>query len=463
MAYWGEAMTHNHALWKRQEKEDALKALDKLAPDAKSRTTLATTEIEKDFMRSLEVLYGEGTKYDRDIAYKDFMKGLTEKYPDQHEVSAFYAVSLLGSSRNGRDDELYGKSAKIAESIIKENANHPGALHYLIHSYDDPVHAHLARQAADRYSKVAPDAAHALHMPSHIYVAQGNWDEVVKSNIASWNASVKRKERKELGPKSRSYHALNWLQYGLLERGEVEQATRLVHDMIKYAEEDDRTQALDYLVAMKGAHMVETNSWSGEIADIEIDLDDLYITKKAGHNYLEGMKAYHKNDAKAVAAIISDMEKDRVKASLTVGEKGFAMCSSGSNSKKPASQIDIDMAEIMEMELEAYLATLNGNLADAKKWFKKATDLDESLNYSFGPPLILKPVHEAFGEWLLEQNQLEEAYQVFEKSLNRHPRRLLSLQGQRKAALELKKESAIAKIDKELEISLASRERPEVL
>jgi len=179
MAYWGEAMTFHHSLWLRQEKDKAVAALEKLAPSKEERIQLTGTELEKDFMTGAEILFGEGTKVERDVAYKNHMEKLTTKYPKNHEVSALYAISLLGATGEGRDNEIYGKSAKIAQGIIKENPNHPGALHYLIHAFDDPEHAPLAKLAADSYSKVAPDAAHALHMPSHIYVSMGLWDEVV--------------------------------------------------------------------------------------------------------------------------------------------------------------------------------------------------------------------------------------------------------------------------------------------
>ena len=462
MAYWGEAMTYNHSLWQRQEKDKAIAALNKLAVGATARKALIKTELEQDFFNAAELLFGEGTKYDRDLAYKDFMEGLTKKYPTNHEVSALYAISLLGSSRNGRNEALYEKSAKIAQGIIKENPNHPGALHYMIHSYDDPVHAHLAKNAADSYAKVAPDAAHALHMPSHIYVALGLWDEVVTSNIASWNASIKKMKRKGL-ESGRSYHAFNWLQYGLLQRGEVDKATNILQDMVQYKEADPSKTARGYLVAMKGAQMVETNTWAGEIANIPIKVTDLSLTKRAAYAFLEGRKAYHQKDATQLQTILKEMEKDRLKSMNLIGEEGFAMCSAGGFANKPPNQLDIDMVHVMEMELQAYLATLQGATKEATNWFEKATKLDEGLNYSFGPPVILKPVHEAYAEWLLEQNQSKKALAVFEKALERQPLRLLSLQGKKQAALLLKKQAVVAEVEKELSKSLAKKERRTIL
>ena len=463
MAYWGEAMTFHHSLWQKQEKEKAVEALGKLAPDSEKRAALIQSEIEKDFFAAIEILFGEGTKYDRDIAYKNFMEGLTQKYPNNHEVAAFYAISLLGSSRNGRDEELYDQSARIVQGIIKENPGHPGALHYLIHSYDDPIHAHLAISAADNYSKLAPDAAHALHMPSHIYVALGKWNDVVTSNIASWNASIKRLERKGIDDKNGSYHAFNWLQYGLLQRGEIALASDLMTKMEAYANEDTEKVARGYLLAMKGAHMVETNTWEGDFADIKIETNDLPITRRAGYAYLEGMKFYHQNAKDSLKQIIANMIEDRLKSKAMVGDKGFAMCSSAGYANKPPNQMDIDMVHVMEMELTAHLASLNGDFEKAEELYEKAVALDETLNYSFGPPTILKPVLEAYGEWLFAQKKYEDALMIFEKSLKRHPRRLLSLQGKKKAAMALKNEAATAAAEKELAVSLAEKKRGEVL
>lgn len=463
MAYWGEAMTHHHSLWQRQEQELALEALAKLAPTPEERVALAKTEMEKDFLQAVEILFGEGTKYERDLAYKDHMAKLKEKYPDQHEVSAFYAISLLGASRNGRDEALYDMSAKIAQGIMEENPNHPGALHYLIHSYDDPLHAHLATKAADSYAKVAPDAAHALHMPSHIYVGLGRWNDVVNSNIASWNASVKRMQEKELDKDARSYHALHWLQYGLLQRGEVEQAAELLKSMIQYGNDDDGKRARSYLIMMKGGQMIETNTWEGAFADIEVEVADLNIVSRAQNDFLNGMKAYHKGKRSDLEMVLKDMAQARSVAESIVGDSGFAMCSKGGFANRPPDQVDIDMAYIMEMELAAYLADLDSDTKAAINWFEKATALEEILTYSFGPPDVMKPVHEAYAEYLFAQNEAEKALLVFEKALEINPRRLLSLKGKKAAAEALENESVLAEVEQEIAVSIEAKPRAVVL
>ena len=175
------------------------------------------------------------------------------------------------------------------------------------------------------------------------------------------------------------------------------------------------------------------------------------------------MVAYHQKEVQKLTAVIQKMEQRRKKAQHIVGDSGFAMCSAGGYASKPPNQLEIDMAQVMEMELQAYLASLNGDMKAAKTWFEKGIALDEKLSYSFGPPSILKPVHEAYGEWLLANNQLADALTVFDKALTRQPRRLLSLEGKKKAAEMLQKEAVVAEVRKELDVSLAEKERGQIL
>jgi len=464
MAYWGEAMSFHHSLWLRQEKDKAIAALEKLAPSKEERMELMGTELEKDFMTGAEILFGEGKKSERDVAYKNHMEKLTSKYPKNHEVSALYAISLLGATGEGRDNEIYEKSARIVQGIIKENPNHPGALHYLIHAFDDPDHAPLAKLAADSYSKVAPDAAHALHMPSHIYVSMGLWDQVVTSNIASWNASIKRMERKELDASAMSFHAFNWLQYGLLQRAEFEKANEIMRDMQKHVVAADDKRSRSYFVGMKGGQLVDTKDWTGEFADIEIKVDDLNIVSRSMYTLTDGLKAYYTKDVKALDAAIVKIEEDRKDTEVVIGDNAIPMCNAGGYASKLPSQIDIDLAKVMEMELRAMASDLGGDKYQAQKWFEKAIEIDESLNYSFGPPDVVKPIHEAYAEWLLDRKMdAEKALAMFDKALKRNPRRRLSLEGKKQAAEILKKKDILTKVDSEIADILSSKDRDVIL
>lgn len=463
MAYWGELMTYNHSLWQRQMNDEAQEVLEKMGPDSESRLSLFKTELEKDLFNSIEKLYGEGTKYERDIAYRDYMAALNKKYPDNHEISAFYAISILGSSRNGRDEKLYDKCAKIAQGILKENNQHPGALHYLIHAYDDPDHAHLAHDAANSYSKVAPDATHALHMPSHIYVALGQWNDVVVSNIASWNASMKKKLGKEEGIEG-SYHALNWLQYGLLQRGETALAQELLEDMVRYYQLNPTKQAKSYLLAMKGAQVVETNQWTDlDSLIINLETKDLNILKQGEQYFLLGMKAYKENNLSSLQSIIQQFDKDLYAASLNVGDKGFAMCSTGGFATKPPNQLDIDMVSIMLSELQSAALFLEGKNDEALSKLSEAVKMDEGLSYAFGPPIILKPVQEMYAEALFNLGKYDESLLAYKASLDRHPKRLLSLNGKLSCFKALNQTDKIDKVSKELKEMTSTKQRESII
>jgi hypothetical protein len=190
LGYWGEAMSFNHPLWAQQDQAAARKVLDRLAPTAAARAAKAPAGRERMLVESLEILYGPGDKLTRDIAYADSLKRIHEKYPDDDEVATFYALALLGTARPG-DKSIRNAmlAASIAEGVFQRNPQHPGAAHYIIHSFDDPDHAILALPAARAYSKIAPSAAHALHMPSHIFVQLGMWEDVVRSNIVAYKAA----------------------------------------------------------------------------------------------------------------------------------------------------------------------------------------------------------------------------------------------------------------------------------
>src|SRR5690606_15789431 len=168
---WGEALTHHHPIWMEQDRDAALAALDALATSPEARLALAPTEREKDYLRTLDVLFGEGEKEARDDAYAEAMAALAARYPDDLDAAAFHALALLGTAHEGRDFATYMRAAAVAEAVFDRNPRHPGAAHYLIHAYDDPVHAPPGLRPARAYAEIAPDASHALHMPSHIYVA----------------------------------------------------------------------------------------------------------------------------------------------------------------------------------------------------------------------------------------------------------------------------------------------------
>lgn len=434
MAYWGEAMTFNHSIWQEQDYDRGKNALLKLGSTPEERIAKAKTELEREFIKSMQVLYGEGSKTDRDQAYAQFMGELYKRYPNNHEAASFYALSLLGSVTVGRSEEVYQQSARISEKILKENPNHPGALHYFIHANDDPYYASTAVQVANEYAVVAPDAAHALHMPTHIYLALGMWDKVVSSNEVSWQASVTRKERKGLGNDAYGYHSYHWLQYGYLQQGRLEDARKCLENMLVYCAELPSARARAHEVYLRSTYLAETGDWSSTFASRETDTKDLNILTRSMDSFVKGMKFYQAKDKTSLENLILEIESDRKIESVKISDAGIALCSSGGASRENATQLDVDLSHVIELELRAMSAWMQNDLTGTEKWMKDATTLEENVSYSYGPPVVVKPSHELYGEFLLSLNRPAEAVVQFDKALQLAPKRLLSLRGKLKAA-----------------------------
>ncbi|MCX2742991.1 hypothetical protein OO013_03895 [Mangrovivirga sp. M17] len=428
MAYWGEAMTYNHTLWRNQDYEAGSEAISKAL---KNENFQSLTELEKDFITSVGVLYRSGnSKAERDELYSEYLQKMTEKYPGNQEVASFYSLSLLGKVKTVRNYEVFGQAAEIAKEVLKENPRHPGALHYLIHSYDDPDHARLAIEAANSYGKIAPDAAHALHMPSHIYVAMGMWDAVVEANERSYQASVDRKLRKDLDNDARGYHSYHWLQYGYLQQGKEDKAKEMVENMALYTKEKPSVRARAHLVYLKGTYLVETENWDSDIADIHIETEGLNISERAQYDFIEGMKAYKNKSRQTLEAVINLMQNQINEEKVKVNDTGVTICSGESSDM--VRQSDVDAARSMEFQLRALLAKLDGDLEKTEKHLLKAVELEEKAGYNYGPPVIQKPSHEMLADWLVEQKRIDEAFLYYEQTLKRHPNRMKTVNSQQK-------------------------------
>ena len=202
--------------------------LSELGPTPEARRARAPTPREKAYLAAVDVLYGEGDKPTRDRAYAAALETIARTYPDDDEAKAFQSLALLGTNLEPRDYAVDMRAAALVEDVFLRNEQHPGALHYMIHAYDNPVHAPLGLRAANRYSRIAANAAHALHMTSHIFFALGMWDEAVAANEVSWAASAARVERKKLAASEHGYHAYLWLSYAYLQQGRFDDARRVV-------------------------------------------------------------------------------------------------------------------------------------------------------------------------------------------------------------------------------------------
>jgi tetratricopeptide (TPR) repeat protein len=441
MGYWGEAMSHNHPLWAEQDFEAGKKAV------AKIKDTPKLTAKERGFITALRLLYGDGNKLERDKAYSAAMEKMYKEYPDDLEVGSFYALSLLGSVRP--EDKGYRRQAlagAIALEIYRKNPNHPGAAHYIIHAFDDPEHAILALPAAYRYAEIAPEAHHARHMPSHIFLQLGMWPEAAKSNESSWTASDEWVRNKKLSISRRDYHSLHWLLYVYCQQGRYSKAEELLAIMRKSMSEstyDDKLRPNYYAnnwATMSGTFMFETERW-----------DMLEKLLPPGSSAVEaGGESHGAAASPAPGAQTGSVRQGQAAQIVPVFARGYiaALKSSadaeaviaalrariGSGGSGTGYGNVARMTPIRLNEIEAVLAASKGNYDAAIAAMKKATALEEELDAPSGPPPLLKPSHELFGEILLKAGRPKEAAEQFAAALARQPNRARSLLGAARAA-----------------------------
>ncbi len=257
MAYWGQAMCANHPLWRTSELAAAREVLQRLGDNPEARLAKAPTEREKGYLRAVEALFGPGDKSERDRAYHEAMRRLHEAFPDDLEATAFYSLSFLGLTDGTRDFRNYMQAGALAEEVFAKNPQHPGAAHYMIHSYDDPIHAPLGLRPARVYAKIAPAASHAQHMVSHIFVAMGMWEEVVKANETSFEVADRRVEKKGLGIDDRNFHALLWLHYAYLQQGRLGKARKVLEMMDSDTRKSGSERTRRHLAFMRASHAVD--------------------------------------------------------------------------------------------------------------------------------------------------------------------------------------------------------------
>ena len=264
MAYWGEAMSHNHPLWAQQDLDKAKAVLDLLDPTPAGRVAKAKLPKEKAFFEALHTLYfSPGDKLTRDNAYSQAMARMYAQWPDDHEVATFYALSLLGTVRPGDTGfRRQALAASIAESVYQKNPKHPGAAHFIIHAFDDPDHAPLGLNAARAYAKIAPSAAHALHMPSHIFVQLGMWQDAVESNIAAYKAAVDLNTRLKLAEGREDFHTLSWLAYANVMIGKLDEAKKNVEQAKAAADRNPANAGIrDGYLGMRARYLSDTGQW----------------------------------------------------------------------------------------------------------------------------------------------------------------------------------------------------------
>jgi tetratricopeptide (TPR) repeat protein len=412
MAYWGEALTYNQTLWREQDIDAARAALGKLAPDTAGRAAKAPTARERAYLASVELLYGAGDKSVRDAKYSEALGALAAAYPDDLDARALYALSLLGLSNGERNEANYMRAAAEAEAVLQVDPRHPGALHYLIHATDDPLHAPLGLRAARLYGKVAPAASHAHHMPSHIFFALGMWDDAIDANVASLSIGHAHGDP--------TYHSLLWLAYAYLQVDKRDEAEKLVRsiaaDVAAGATKDNRAR-LSYARAM---WLVETRGMDGPDAHAIVDNRGIAsINYFAAQDFARGITAAPVRIADARAALAQLQQ--RIDAAH-VAPKQAATVDWLDN----VTPEELQEANLLAMALSGTIRFYEGDAGGGIEQVREASARSEHLDFEYGPPWSVKPLDELYGELLLAADRPVEALEAFRKTLALFPNRRLA-------------------------------------
>lgn len=408
MAYWGEAMTYNHGIWREQDSVKARSVLERLGASSADRLAKAKTQREKDYLRTLDILYfGPGTKAGRDSAYALETGRLAKRYTSDADAQLFHSLALL--SLFPRTDSTYLRAAKIAEGVARTHPTHPGALHYIIHAYDDPAHASQGLAAAREYSKVAPDASHAQHMTSHIFVALGMWDDVVAANETSIR-TVARTLDSARAKAVACGHAGIWLHYAYLQQGRLADARRLSSGCREAGAKS--VGAAGGYAEMRLQYVIDVDQSEPDLAPLA-DVSKMPGFVDATQMYATAYDQLRRGDTSSTSALVARLHR--------VGE---AMLGGGMAAMMPEM---VGQANVVETELRAMANARRGRLDDAIAELRKAAAVEDSLPFEFGPPQIEKPSRELLGEMLLTAGRPRDARREFEIALERTPGRSLVL------------------------------------
>ena len=403
MAYWGETLCYNHPLFggPTPDEDNPRAVLARLGATRDARLAKAPTDREKGFLNAVETLWAEEGTYDeRRVAYMEAMADLHGQYPNDHEVASFYAIATLSGARALRDQtgRLEVRAGAIALAVFNENPDHPGAAHYTIHAFDDPVHAPLSLPAAMKYAEIAPAVAHARHMPTHIFIQHGMWDLVSGHNQRAYDAARALWEPGDsVGD---TVHPLDWGQYGDLQLGDYAKARTWIERLEMVRDESEgQARAVNSLPLLRARYVVETEAWMVEPVTADSGLPELLAT---------GLSAVRLGDLDTAREAEAELAKR--------AEEGSAQ------------------ARISHKEVAASIRVAEGRGDEATALMDEALEIVVTQRLPNGAASPVKPPYELYGELLLALGRPEDATEKFEMSLVRMPKRARSLLGAARAA-----------------------------
>jgi hypothetical protein len=421
IAYWGIALSEwSNPFAPGMKDKSQLQAGREGAERGKIVGT--KTERERVYLEAVGKLYSDfetTPQRTRLIAYRDAMGEVAAKYPEDHEAQIFHALAIAASEDPA--DKTYAgrlKAGAILEKLFEEEPTHPGLAHYIIHTYDVPALAGRALMAARRYSEIAPDAPHALHMPSHTFTRTGYWQESIDSNIAA--AAAARHE----GQTAEELHASDYEIYAYLQTGQDQAAGRIVDSLPEMATRFDPkvvisgagSPAVGYfaLAAIPARYALERQDWKQAV---QLPL------RETPFPYTD-----------AVTWFARGLSAGRLRQATAANESATALQRIRERLSKASENYWARQVEIQEFAVRAWAALSAGKKEEALRQMKWAAELEDGTEKSAVTPGPLAPARELLGEMLLELNEPAQALEQFEATLKKEPGRLRALYGAAQAA-----------------------------
>jgi hypothetical protein len=410
IAYWGIALS---LLWNPHVAPPAKNLAEGAAAIAKGKSVGAKSQRERDYLDALAVMYADYEKVDhrtRIQAYAKAMEQLAKRYSNDDEAQIHYALALNTSASPA--DKTYGsqlKGAAILEPIAIRQPQHPGVSHYLIHLYDYPPIAEKGLDAARRYAKIAPAAAHAQHMPSHIFTRVGYWSESIASNV---EAARVAKESKDLHDQ---LHAMDYLVYADLQLGQDEKAKAVIDEMMTITGFTETFLPGPYALAISPArYAVERGDWKAA-AELQVRPSPLAQVQAITH-FARALGAARSGNPEAAKVDIAKLVELRDKLRDT-------------RDAYWSEQVDIQRQVATSWVLYA-----EGKRDEALIAMSAAADAEDKTEKHPVTPGVPRPARELYGVMLLESGNAKDALAAFEATLKKEPNRLGAYVGAAKAA-----------------------------
>lgn len=411
IAYWGIAMSVQQNPLTAQEPnskatQDALTGLDR------AKVIGARTQRERDYLAAIDLIYRDAGKIEfraRRLAYEKAMETLAQRYPDDTEAAIFYALSLNMTAQ--LTDKTYAnqlKAAAILEKVLKQQPEHPGVAHYLIHSYDYPPIAERGLPAARLYAQIAPNHPHALHMPSHIFTRRGMWGDSIDTNLRSAAAAKAENNGQEQA------HAMDYLVHAYLQLGQDADAKRVVAESASVGVNPAIFIGHYALAAMPARYVMERRAWTEAI--ILQPRPTQFLFPDAITHFARGLGYARTGDT----------------ASARKEESRLAQLRDGLADQK--NTYWSNQVEVQRLAVNGWIALAQGAQDDALKSMRAAADLEDSMEKHIVTPSPVVPARELFGEMLLDVKQPAEALKAFEASAQREPNRFRGVYGAAQAA-----------------------------